>query len=363
MPVYKKQGDVWTPAARVYTKVDGVYRPADQVWVKYNGAWTKAHEYDVTPPPAPILNIDLVEYDGAGRHLVVGVSPNVADPGLRRVRVLTTYMGKMPTTQYGGNYVGAPQNDSPWENWSDFYFNGFEGAQRDPERYYTKTWPRNATQASGIVAGPAHFAAWAEDSFGNWSPGTFRTFDVPKRDTGSGSTGGIAGTGTNARDKRFNVTNTGVWSGGSFSYGRPTQAKGPVRRGTFFYGGAIKDDIGKSGKAKVRKAQIRMERRDDGGAGQANLYLAYHNFGQPENFAANASWSTPVRIGRIGKGEAKWFDIPKAWYTAIEKDQLKGFILLQKDPNKADAQANDFSIMNSKADSVRTGELHVVWTE
>jgi hypothetical protein len=357
MPVYKKQGDIWTPAARVYVKDANVQKPADQVWVKYNGIWTKAHEYDVTPPPAPVIVVELVEFEGAGRYLKVGVTLNAPDAGLRRIRVLTSYMGKMPTTQYGGNYVSAPDATAPNEPWSDFYFNGFEGSQRLPHELYFKTWPRSATSASGIVAGPVHFAAWAEDSFGNWSTGYFKTFDVPRRENVVGGTGG------NAKDKRFLAVNTGIWSGGEFSYGRPTQAKGPIRRGLFFYGGAIKDDIGKSGKAKIKKAQIRIERRNDGGTAQANVYLAYHNFGQPQNFAQNASWSTPVKLGKISKGEAKWFDIPKDWYSKIEKDEIKGFLLNHKDPDKADAQANDYSVMNSKADSVRTGELHVVWTE
>lgn len=359
MAVYKKQGGVWTPAARVYVRDADIHKPSDEVWVKDAGVWKLAHQFDVTPPAQPDLTLTLVETDQNGRYIRVGVSLGGADPGLRRIRVLTTYNGKAPTTQYGGNYTSSPEDTSPLEPWSEFYFNGFGDVFRDPTTLQTKTWPRNATAGSNIATGTHFFAAWAEDNFGNWSSGAFNSIVVPRR----APAGGIAGTGTNAKEHRFNVTNTGVFSAGQFSYGRPTQAKAPVRRGLFFYGGEIADRIGRSGRASIKKAQIRLERRNDGGAARANVYMAHHNFGQPENFAANPSWGEVKRLGMINKGESKWFDIPVSWYNALEKDGLKGFILLQKDPDRNEAQANDFSIMNSKNDSIRTGELHVVWTE
>jgi hypothetical protein len=368
---YKKLGGVWYPATRIYLKGAGVWWPTDTVYVKRNGAWYIAHNYDVTPPAAPLVSLEIVDTQSpapgsglapanqGGRYIKVGVRmPSTSnDTDVRRIRVLTTYNKKMPTTPFGGTYTARAADSDPHEPWSDTHFNGFSAAPsgRSTAEWKYKRWPRNADNSTNLPAGVEHFAVWAEDFNGNWSQGTFAQITVPKRGTEAAN--------IKVKEARFRPNATGTWSGGSFTHGRPTQATGPVRRGLFLYGNQIKDAIGSQGPATIRKAQIRLERRPDTGRPNANVYLATHKAGTAQAFSNDSSWGKPVKLGQIGKGETKWFDIPEAWYDELAKNGMKGFILLQKDPDKNDAQANDYSVMNSVNDSSRTGELHVVWAE
>ena len=66
MTAYKKLGGVWSPASRIYVKTAGVWKPADTVYAKRNGAWYITHNYDVTPPSAPLVSLEIVSRTGRG---------------------------------------------------------------------------------------------------------------------------------------------------------------------------------------------------------------------------------------------------------------------------------------------------------
>ena len=365
MTLYKKQGGAWVPAQRVYVKHAGTWVPSDLVYVKRLGAWHITYAYDTTPPPAPQLTLSIIDTDewvgGSkvyGRHINVGVRlpSDTADAGLALIRVLSTYAGAAPTTQYGGTYTSEPQNAWPEEAWSDFHYNHYQGvvASHQSNSVATKTWPPNASTAANLSAGTYHFAAWAMDDAGNWSAGTFATIDLPRR--------GIDTANLTVKEKRFPAVYTGTWSEGSFTYGPMIQSALPRGQGVLFYGTGLNEVI-TTGNGGVRKAQLRLERSNDTGQGQANVWLARHNAPTAAGFGEDAVWSDGHLVGTIGKGETKWFDLPSSWYEPLANGEIKGFVLLHKDPSKTHASPEDYSVMNSYVDSIRSGELHVIWTE
>jgi hypothetical protein len=163
-----------------------------EVYVKRSGAWVKAYEYDVTPPNPPEISLGLVKTtytangkQQTGRHIKVGVRGSAVshDPTLKRIRVLTTYAGKAPTTYAGGTYHSTPDKQWPDEPWSEYYYNGYLGAPsslKNSSSYVEREFPVNATNKTVVEPGVYYFTAWSEDINGNWSVGTAASITVPK---------------------------------------------------------------------------------------------------------------------------------------------------------------------------------------
>ena len=367
MSVHFKVSGAWKTVERPYTRYNGTWAPAKDVYVRRGGVWVRAYEYDVVPPSTPMLSLEVVETtytEGGtkktGRHIKVGVrsSKGTQDTDLRRIRVLTTYQGKQPTTQYGGTYVAQPADNFEGEPWSDFQYNGYSGSlkSKPTNEFQYKRWPRNATNSNTLKGGETHyFSAWAEDMNGNWSTGVHAQITVPKL--------GVDAPNIKVKEGRFQVFSTGSFTGGEFKGGQPIQRGNPASRGLFIYGNQVVGAIGSEGVAKIRSAQVLLKRDDDNGAPSANVYLAWSekgsvaaiNDGGPEQKGG-------VKIGELKKGESKWFPLPEAFRTEL-RNNLRSLVLLNKDPNKASAFADDFSVMKSAAENARSGELHVVWEE
>jgi hypothetical protein len=368
MTIHYKIAGAWTQITRPYVKRSGAWTPVKEVWVKRSGTWTKSFEYDVTPPPPPLISVELVETKYTevvsgktvtryGRYFKIGTRSSTGDDNdIKRFRVLSTYNGAAPTTQYGGTYTAAAASNYPNEPWSDWHFNGYGGSDPDKNtgtwRY--KTWPRNATRASQLTAGTHYFTIWAEDLDGNWSAGNGIAFVVPKSVTDSVT--------AIKKDARFQPQYSGTLVSNAFSSGKLTQGTSPTRTGIWMYGGSF-NIIGQQGTPDIRAAQIYIQRENDTGAATANVYLYWHEYTGPGGIPGAPVRKNVTKIGTIGKGESKWFDIPAVMVTAMENRTLKGFGLYHKDPAKASVFVEDYSVVQSIETSVRSGEVRVIWYE
>lgn len=375
MGLWYKIDGTWTEVTRPYVRRGDVWKGVNKAWVKRSGTWVEAFHYDVTPPPPPLVQLELVEtgaqwdpvrLDGvtleplySGRYINVSVKMPYEVPDLKRIRVLSTYNDKAPTTQYGGTYTTPPDDKFPNEPWSEYHFNGFgsSGNNKDMTVFRTKTWPRNADKNTDIN-GPKtlYFTAWAEDFNGNWSVANSAQIFVPKKNAKN--------TDAVVREARFQAVNSGTVANNGFSGGALEQQGNPRLRGVWVYNDQF-NIIGGRGKPTVKLAQIYVQRMNDDGRDEANLYLFWHTYAGTGSIPTDGSLETrdAVKIGTITKGQAKWYKLPKAFLEALEKDQIKGFGLLHKDPKKATYDAKDYSKVQSVTNSLRSGELHVVWIE
>ena len=362
MTIHFKIGGTWTQVNRVYIKDANIWKPSNSVWIKSGGTWQEAFHYDVTPPAPPILTLELIEttytedkVDKDGRHIKVSVrEPGGQNSQLKRIRVLTTYNGGMPTTQYGGTYISQPADAYPNEPWSDYHFNGFgqSSATKDTTVDRSKSYPRNSTSSTNLAAGTYYFAAWSEDLYGNWSTGVFSSINVPKK----------GGSDVLVKEARFQATSTGSYTNAGFVSGDLVQQNSPRSQGLYLYGNQIHNQIGSQGTPTIKSAQIFLDRRNDSGSGNANVYLFWHAYASASDIGSSLTRNEITDLGQIAKGETKWFDIPSTYYDNLVSG-LYGFGLAFKDPAKASASASDYSVMKKIGDAPRSGEVHVVWTE
>ena len=73
--------------------------------------------------------------------------------------------------------------------------------------------------------------------------------------------------------------------------------------------------------------------------------------------------SENTKLGQLAKGQGKWFNVPNSFYNDLKAGNIKGMGLDWKDPNKADANPDDYSRIMSVSDNQRCGEVHLVWEE
>lgn len=372
MTLHFKTGGTWQQVTRPYVRVGNVWKAVNEVWVKSGGTWQRSYEYDITPPDPPVLSLQLEDttywVDGkrlTGRHINVGVRSNgmVHDTDLAIIRVLARQPDgsggfKAPSTQFGATYIRGPQDGWLDEPWSDFSYNGVNNSPltKDSSVMKYKTFPRNADNDAQLAMGRYFFTAWAKDVNGNWSNPTASYIDVPKK--------GTPGSDVFVKETRFQANNAGTMSDSGFTAGELNQARGP-KRGIWFYGNSITDTIGSQGTPTIQKAQILVHRKNDSGAATANVYLWWHNYAGQGNLPGDHSYvrNQITKIGTINKGETKWFNLPDSYFPHLEADDIKGFGLHNQDPNAAGPADADFSVVRSVTDNIRTGEIHVTWTE
>jgi len=372
MTAFIKVDGAWVPADRLHYHVNGGWAPVQKGYVRRSGVWTKFYELDITPPPSPQIDLTIIETkygqnnQNKGRHIRVVVSLPGPDQAAttKLIRVLTTYQGKQPTTQFGGTYTAQPDANHPDEPWSDWTYKP-DGVHNTTQGQY-KTWPRSATDSSKLTDGERYyFSGWTLDRAGNWSAPTHTSIVAPKDGGGSNIL---------HKETRFQPNWAGTMtSSGSFTIGQMTQQGNPLRRGVIGYGNKVENEIGSQGPATIKTAQIKLARTNDNGSASANIYIAYHahlNYGSPDPDGHPwNTWSEARKLGTLSKGESKWFDIPSNFHDNLVKyvsgsiGNFRGFVLLEKDPSHAAAQADDFSVLKSQAELSTQGELHVTWTE
>jgi hypothetical protein len=368
VPVYQKINGVWTPATRVYVNRSGVQTLAKAAYVRRSGAWVQAFDYDVLPPNPPEISLELVTDQSIGafgavtftRYINVGVRlPGGSnDPDARLTRVLTDYNGAAPTTQFGGTYTSASDSTYPTEPWSEWRYNSY-GPHNDTSVYKYKAWPRNAGTGTFLAGDKTyHFTGWSLDNSGNWSVANAASITIPK--------GGVADN-TVTKEARFQPNSSGSWkpSTTGFVSGDLTQSKSPRSMGIWIYGNQITDSVG--GTASIKSAQIYVHRTaDDTGQASSNVYLFWTDVGSagamPAPNTTNIAKNDATKLGVLAKGQSKWFDIPTSFHAHMNSD-IKAIGLDWKDPVKADAMPDDYSVITGTATNLRSGELHVVWEE
>lgn len=358
--IYYKIDGVWTQVVRPYVKVNDSWVPAKKAYVKRSGAWVECYQYDLVPPEAPMLSIDLVETKygqgnkKTGRHLKIGVRlpGDDHDPDLRMIRVLTTYNKKAPTTQFGGNYVRSPSKEFPDEPWSDFLYSGAK-ADRDSSAFQYKKWPRDAGESNTMEAGTQFFGAWAVDDNGNWSPGTILSINVPKANADVKN--------VVVKEARFSPNGSGTYKNSSYVAGDLRQGVSPRSHGYYFFGTDITEAVGKQGAVTIRSAQIRLSRAQDTGDSSANIYAGWVNYGSSGGISGGDEPSDIHRIGELAKGRTDWLDLPDSWKEHY-KNGVKGLVFWHQDPRKVQAGSDDYSVLEGTAGN-RNGEIHLVWEE
>jgi hypothetical protein len=281
------------------------------------------------------------------------------DDDAQLVRVLTTYNGKPPTTQFGGTYTSTPDTTYPNEPWSEWRYNDY-GGHNDTSVEVFKQWPLNYGDGQIIPGDKDYFfTAWALDNSGNWSAPTAAQIHIPKDSVDAAN--------TITKETRFQANSGGSWRSAGFQSGDLIQQKSPRSVGLWFYGNQITEAMGASGAVTVKGAQIHIRRENDGGAANANVYLFWTNYavqGDLPNPSAPGGITKHeiTKLGQLAKGQDKWFDLPDSYFDNLNSN-VKGMGLDWKDPVKADASANDFSQIMSVGSALRCGELHVVWEE
>ena len=362
MPIYQKVAGAWESADIAYVKVNGIHVAADAAYVKVAGTWEEAYTYDVTPPDAPVISAAIVDTYSrgvrVGNYIRVGMRMpgSVNNDEIKLIRVLTTYNSAFPTTQYGGTYTSASDTETPSEPWSEWRYNSY-GTHTDTSLISYKQWPRNSAGAGYLVTGQVyHFSSWAQDFAGNWSVVSQISVTGPVRSTSSAN--------TITKKARFLPNSSGSWTDGNdFTEGSLTQQSNPQSDGVFFYGNQIPEAIGQTGTVNdIHSAQILACREDDNGVPVANVYLFWHTYDDAGDVPDPPIFHHVTKVGTIAKGEVKWFNLPEAAHEYLGSS-LKGFGFRFKDPAKATAFAEDYTVMKSIQSSQRSGELAVTWKE
>jgi hypothetical protein len=358
MSIYFKTGGAWTQVQRPYVKRNGVWTPVKQTYRKVAGAWTLVDEWDITPPPPPSIELNLVP-TANGRYIDVAINiPGAHNPDVKMIRVLTS-KSSYPATQFGGTYWSTPDVTYPDEPWSDFYYgSGFDHSNTGTQ--YHKQFPVNPNADSNLAAGSYYFSAWTLDHNGNWSAVDNIQQTVPK-----------AGVGNNAviRSARFQASNSGSYVDGTgFVTGDLRQAINPApSRGMYFYSGGFTTEIGSAyGDASVtiNNAQIYLRRIDTDGSATANVYIFRHAYTAPGGIGVSLNTGETTKLGTLAKGEGKWFPIPESYYSDIIAGVTKGFGFAYKDPMKASGFAEDYTVIAGLSeDNRRQGEFYVAWQE
>jgi len=363
--LYQKVDDEWVLCQRPYVKYSGIWTACTNAYVKRSGVWVKAYSYDTTPPVKPEVGLILVEdFDTVGgkktlktRYIRVGVRMPLAahDPTVPMIRVLTDYGGQAPTTPFGGTYTSQTDSSYPYEPWSDWTYGA--GRHGDNSKLIYKQWPRNATDGTQLKGDTNyHFGAWAVDQNGNWSLATQAQLNIPK--------GGVDEPRVLKREVGFLPNATGSWKRNEWAAGRLIQQKSPRSMGLWMYGRQFPDNF--STKSRITSAQVYIYRHNDSGAANANIYMFWHAYKNTADLPATGGAivrNQTQKLGQLAKGQGKWFDLPGQFRDDIKDGSAKGFGLDWKDPAKADANANDYSLVATTAEVPRCGEIHIIWEE
>lgn len=395
--IYQKIAGTWTLAQRPYVKLAGTWLPVNEAYRKVAGTWTKFWEFDLTPSSPPSVRLDFVGrntsygelyHDAAFVNVFVKLPGGTHDIDLKMIRILTTYGGTAPTTQFGGTYTREVANNWPQEQWSDFYYNSWTkdgffpdgiitgdailptySASRSSTTEYVKAWPRNATTTTVLPAGRYYFTGWSLDQDGNWSEAAPAFIDIsavgPHADIVTWDQYFFAGeTGTYT---------TGVGEGGSngtWTAGALTQSNTGPLHGYALYGNQIIDAVkilqfNSESKVTVNSAQVQIRRTNDTGSASANIWMGAHgntSGGGVESTSVKTAgeFSTGVvNCGTIAKGESKWVNIPAAW---IKDSGFRGLKFWHKDPG-ASVVAADYSLDTGINEAPKAMQIHLNVTQ
>lgn len=369
MAIYQNINGVWTLCQRPYVLRNDVWTAGTEAWVKRSGTWVQAYEYDVTPPKPPEISLSVVEdfntVNGAKtlntRYIRVGVRlPGASnDVDAKLTRVLTTFHGSPPTTQFGGTYTSDPDASYPGEPWSEWRYNEF-GPHDDSSLIRYKQWPRNASSGS-IVPSDAvyYFTGWSLDRNGNWSVATPASIRIPKASVDMPN--------VVTKEARFQANSSGSWRNDGWHSGYLVQQKSPRSTGLWLYGNQFSDSFNRPpATTTIRSAKVFVKRDDTGANANANIYLYWTSYGTVASLPAAGSGvgkTDIAKVGTLAKGQGAWFDLPNSFNADLKAGTIKGLGLDWKAPDKADGFPNDYSSVVSVAQNLRCGEVYVLWEE
>lgn len=369
MPVYINDGGTWKQTTRPFIKRSaGNWSPAMGLWIKDGSTWKEAFHYDVTAPPPPELTLTVQQNSKGGQYLLVGTrAPGISNnPDVAMIRILVGTRGSTggyPSSPTDAQYIKDPDTTNyTKEPWSDWYYNGYKPAYSHPDTSVlsVKHFQRSNWATADLAPDIYRFSAWSMDFYGNWSAATNLFLTVPK--TGDPKQINKRAYFEATQSGTYNITSAGSWTPGDL-----VQSGGPGLRstaGVFYYSTVLADSIGKNGPATVRDAQIRLNRTNDNGATNANIYLAMANETVP---GSSTGRDTSIyKLGTLAKGQAKWFAIPEALWSYLGTTKPGSMILWYQDPNKAQANSDDYSVIQGVNPSEGTrlqGQLSITWSE
>lgn len=352
MSVHVNINGTWTDVVRPYVNRFNVAAPVKQVWVKRSGTWVIAYDFDVTPPAAPELALTVIN----GRYIRVGVrgTGSTHDPEMAMIRTLQGGSTGYPANQFSSGYIGGADKSYPSEPWSEVRYNGYLGGTHNTTSIINKSYPLNPSSTYDLPGGKRYyFQSWAMDLHGNWSAGTAASIFMPK----TGDTAQVVKHG------RFSPTGDGNLRAGVV-YEEPLV----VNNGQdvfFCYGGAMAQSMRQNQPVvNITQAQILLYRKNDSGVPLANVYLFWHN---EDNFTFSGGAIHGITyVGQLAKGQAKWFAVPAGIVTQLAAETARGLGCYYKDPNKPQANPEDYMELYSIDDETGAtvnGQLDLVWTE
>lgn len=369
MTLHVNQDGTWQEAERAYVRRNGLWKPVRQAWVKRSGVWEKAFEFDNTPPSIPILS---VQSEPQLRWLRISAkSPEASNQEeIAAMRVMISRKG-YPANHLSGWYATTPDNNYPWEPWSDWYFNGMKinryGSVSESSQYhantavdYWKEFPINPTWQTQIERGVTFYMrAWAFDRFGNVSDFSQNSFTVPKHDVDSRL----------SRSARFTPTESGTWtftppSTNEYDSNVLRVDSEPTRRVVFYYGNQIRDRIGTDpNKIDIWTMAVKLSRpADDIGAQTANISMFWHSDAVPMSQEdVNEAVFTNVTLS---KGETKWVAVPEQYYGDLISNDIKGIGLFERIPANAGSLPTDrYTLRGQDPDTLVhfSGEMWIKW--
>jgi hypothetical protein len=286
------------------------------------------------------------------------------DPDVKQIRVLSTYNGGQPTTQFGGSYWSQADSNYPNETWSDWKYGDY-GAHNDTSNWQYKQWPVNAASGTDIGGDKWHyFSAWALDDAGNWGGATNAQVYVPKETVHTPK--------VVTREAYFRANQSGRWNGTNNQWqpGDLIEQKNPRVVGMWFYGSSINESIksttSRADSISIQLARIYIHRcgpDKDNGSANANMTLFWSPTGASQSLPGNGPDKREItNIGTLAKSEAQWFNLPNEFKNNL-KDNLKSIGLDWKKAGAGDAVPADYSRVHGIGDDPNCGMLHVVWTE
>lgn len=345
---YKIDG-LWVGVQRPYVKVANNWSPVKASYVKRDGVWQGNWQYDVTPPPAPLIDIQAINNEVD--YLRVGIAlPGPHDPELKMIRAIVREASTWSQSPFDAGYYDSPDASYPFERFGDWFYNGANASGNHPDSSVMvyKTWPPGSGAGTKISDNRYFYvSAWAQDMEGNWSQGAYNRIWVPKRYVKPAPIN---------KGMVFAASSGGTLDGGSgaLNYGQLIVNESPRSNGVYFHGGAFNHHIGLDGPPVVTNATIRIHRNNDDGLPTANVKLFWHE--QAAGNVAPHLQNDETFIGTINRGEAKLFTIPQKWWHLFD-GRIKGFGL------KWGTGRNNYMKSPPIGNAPRNGEVTVHWTE
>ena len=285
---------------------------------------------------------------------------------LRLIRVLTTYDGKAPTTQFGGTYTRHSGLHLPERAVERVALQRVRRAQRHLGLHL---------QAVAAQRGCRHHHPPDDDLLlHRLEPGQLGELERghPGLDQRSPKAS-VEMPNIVTKEARFQPnTSGGSWRTAGFQSGDLIQQNSPaLARAVVLRQPDQRLRSGSHGlEHQVKSAQIYMKREDDEAtpAANANVYLFWTGYG-----TASRTCRTPVGLdqprtrspssGPCAKGEGKWFDLPDRVLQQPEQRRSRAWGWTARTRSRPLRSPTTTPGSAAVGQNLRCGELHITWEE